>query len=634
MTNYYEVLGVEVDADESTIKKAWAKLVRLHTPDNDPEGNRRIGEAKGVLLDPRARADHDAQLLYGEDIQQLFLEGAECMEEELYDEAILHYKEILALYPASLDARNKLGIACTFDESYDEAIKHFSVLVKAAPDSALYAANMAEAYSRWSETDSTKFFDAERWFKRATELESYNSSHFLSLSRLYRDQKMYDRAEWALESAIQADGKTDMDDLDTLMELTWIFLFSKQTSRIKEVAERIRRILPDDQEAREYAIFLFMRSAGKLAFEFQDFVAGVSFVQAAKLIDSNLGEYSNIAQDIENGAKVENELIHMFDDESIVPNVVTKLLAFTALRRLGVETEDEVFENLSNAASTWSKSELRRALEQCRRKYPVATESVSDVHSVIIGLGTDPTVKPTQQRSSSSSSGCGSGCVIYFVIALILGIGKSILGSSPTSSDSTQSESHLQDSYTQPAYSSNIEFKPLDNSSRTDNTKTEGNESAPASENTTPNGWVREKISTQSTIYPDGWIKSESESDGIKATKFSNPKDGALLTFFESPDKGEPVDKAYNDESSRFQADSSYHYELVRVRRASEAFHDGLIWNFKLSHNGERTRSRMIAYFNIEGRSYAVSLSYPADQPGRPYQTFFDPLFDEIASWR
>src|SRR3954462_2623728 len=68
--DYYRVLGVNKNASEEEIKKAYRKLARKYHPDlnpNDKEANRKfqqINEANEVLSDPEKRKKYDQ---YGKD---------------------------------------------------------------------------------------------------------------------------------------------------------------------------------------------------------------------------------------------------------------------------------------------------------------------------------------------------------------------------------------------------------------------------------------------------------------------------------------------------------------------------------------------------------------------------------------
>ncbi len=58
-TNHYDTLGIARNATPAEIKGAYFKLVRVHSPEDDPDGFRRISEAYTVLSAPEARKRYD-----------------------------------------------------------------------------------------------------------------------------------------------------------------------------------------------------------------------------------------------------------------------------------------------------------------------------------------------------------------------------------------------------------------------------------------------------------------------------------------------------------------------------------------------------------------------------------------------
>lgn len=69
--DFYEVLGVDRDADNNAIKKAYRKLSLKYHPDKNPNNKeaaeeifKKVSFAYGILSDQKKRHDYDA---YGRD---------------------------------------------------------------------------------------------------------------------------------------------------------------------------------------------------------------------------------------------------------------------------------------------------------------------------------------------------------------------------------------------------------------------------------------------------------------------------------------------------------------------------------------------------------------------------------------
>jgi len=69
MENPYVVLGIPKNSSPDEVKKAYFNLIRTHTPENDPEGFKRIRLAYDSLRDMDKRSQTDLFLFndpYGE----------------------------------------------------------------------------------------------------------------------------------------------------------------------------------------------------------------------------------------------------------------------------------------------------------------------------------------------------------------------------------------------------------------------------------------------------------------------------------------------------------------------------------------------------------------------------------------
>jgi len=62
MKNYYEILGVDENATQDDIKKAYRKLSKQYHPDVNPDGEEKfkdIAEAYDIIGDPEKRQDYE-----------------------------------------------------------------------------------------------------------------------------------------------------------------------------------------------------------------------------------------------------------------------------------------------------------------------------------------------------------------------------------------------------------------------------------------------------------------------------------------------------------------------------------------------------------------------------------------------
>lgn len=422
MSSYYEVLEIPETASADEIKRAWAKKVRIHSPDKDPEGNRKISEAKAVLLDPSAREDYDAQLKYGDEIQDLFEEGYFALFCEDYKTACNYFQEILALHPNNLDARNQLSVALFRNGKEKEGISQQLKLSQLAPNSALYAKNLGDLYHiQFLKSKSWDSYGSARAsYERAIELESYNSSHHKQLALLYIRGEDYANAEQTIENGIVADGKTDIDDLDLMIVLADVYLLTGRKHLVAKLAERVKSVIPDDEEARKYAAYSFIRKAVELFHDHGLYDLAAIFVTSAKHFGADLSEEAEALQKIERAGTIQREIERLVEDKSIEPVIIKMFLVTIGCRWLGEDIEDDTIEKLVEAAQTWSKFELANAVAVCRKKYPTLTSVLSSqLDSIVqLGYGSSFANPGSSYAPRQTTSTAGSGCVIPIMMTV------------------------------------------------------------------------------------------------------------------------------------------------------------------------------------------------------------------------
>ncbi len=89
MKDYYQILGVEQDADENDIRTRYRRLAMEYHPDRNPddpqaeEKFKEIAEAYGVLTDPVKRREYDAWKKMGGPRNQEANGGFQYSQEEI-----------------------------------------------------------------------------------------------------------------------------------------------------------------------------------------------------------------------------------------------------------------------------------------------------------------------------------------------------------------------------------------------------------------------------------------------------------------------------------------------------------------------------------------------------------------------
>lgn len=329
--DHYTVLGVPRHATEEEIKRAWARLVRIYTPDKNPEQNRRINEAKTTLLDPKARADYDALLDYGDEIEELLEQAQEAREDEDWDEAIRCFREILAFHPGNHSVRNQLALCQAESGDLDGAIRTLHKLVQKEGGVALYWANLGLVLKdKASECESAALYqEAERAIRRALEIEPRNASFYIYLSRIARAQGDFERAEGLVEQAVHADGKVDEDDIDLLFELVMVHLFAQNLPAIVQDAQRIRGLIREGREELiEYAQHRFLGIAFDL-FKKQLYHEAHAFTEAAASLGPLPEAGQELLQHFKRCTTILNELEALKKDPNM--NKAIALAAYTAV---------------------------------------------------------------------------------------------------------------------------------------------------------------------------------------------------------------------------------------------------------------------------------------------------------------
>ncbi|MBM3494848.1 MAG: tetratricopeptide repeat protein [Armatimonadetes bacterium] len=369
--NHYETLGIAPDADDADIKRAWARKVREHPPEKDPEASQRINEAKRVLLDPKARARYDSHLQHGEEIAGLILEALIAGAAEDHAAAAAAFRRAVALAPDDDETRNMWALATKRAGDVPGSVRILRGLVQRAPDVGLYRYNVGTMLWELEEPDDA-LTESLRHLKEAVSLEPHNSDYHIGLARCYMRLQRFGEAEQAIESALLTDGEVNVQDLEALFELPVIHIFADRLGQIKHDAERIRAVVADlDEDAHEHCGYRFGQLAVDLikakAFKPAQHCARAA-VQCAPA-NAKLKELRTAANSL---CKIEAELAKLTDDP-VVPAAIKGGLATWGFMELDTMSEEEAQEHYNEVLSALGHlppSTIVTALDYAKITYP------------------------------------------------------------------------------------------------------------------------------------------------------------------------------------------------------------------------------------------------------------------------
>lgn len=119
---------------------------------------------------------------------------------------------------------------------------------------------------------------------------------------------------------------------------------------------------------------------------------------------------------------------------------------------------------------------------------------------------------------------------------------------------------------------------------------------------------------------PIGWeykhISPSASTGGVETHRWAGPTDEAFVRFDSGPSDSKSLLSMVQGLESGFKRSSHYRYERIRLREGSEAYQGGVIWNFRISKDGEPMQKRTIAYVRKGGRDYAVLVNCQEDVTG------------------
>jgi tetratricopeptide (TPR) repeat protein len=354
----YKILGISHEATPDEIKRAYYRLVRLHSPETDPETFKRIRAAYEMLSDSKAREAYDAIERNGDEVAELWAEAEELIEKECWEEAARRLRHLLILAPHALAAWNSLGLCLLSGGDCDGAVKTYRSLTAREPRVAAYWFNFGSAYHEWAgadeigEREKLRLLHAARsCYRKAAAIEDFNPAHLLAISRAYADE---DRLDDAVRITEQAAGSCAGPNED-LEALFWLCLLRVRQGLLEEIPPLVVRVaaaLPENEDARRFAAMRFF-SIGLVLHKAGALGPALVLYVAAQEIDSQIDQISSLIEKVRWGLSAQEECARLQTDDAVHP----------AIRVMAAVSVSEAF-SVEGADSTPDRIELMRKVSQ------------------------------------------------------------------------------------------------------------------------------------------------------------------------------------------------------------------------------------------------------------------------------
>ncbi len=187
--DFYHILGVDRQAGDDEIKKAYRRLAMKHHPDRVPADSRdglasnafqEVNEAYHTLIDKNRRAQYNKLLAErSSGAQGLTVQNSQA--EMAYRHGIEAYKT----------------------NQFKRAAEYFSAATKMNPTKAIYFNRLGMAIIK----AGGPLDEARAACERAIQMEMYNPEHYLSLGIIYQTAGLEDKARAQYKEAIKWDPK-------------------------------------------------------------------------------------------------------------------------------------------------------------------------------------------------------------------------------------------------------------------------------------------------------------------------------------------------------------------------------------------------------------------------------------------
>jgi Flp pilus assembly protein TadD len=319
--NHYETLGVEKNAADTEIKRAYFQLVRKYQPGQFPEEFKKIRAAYETLIDPQQRAAYNEVNDLPDSVREPLREAMWLNDHGSIEKAIELYEDILKAHPEQNKVMEIYANALERNINFGKAGEVWEKLSAQHPGNAAYARHLAKCYKErgWNKKACA---EARRMVKLAPG-DAEHWSLLISYTMFGRkDGEATHEVRKAITDAMQATQHVKTDEWKKIRLYTYAFVFNlpyEHGDANVYLREIIRFARENGQKGQEQ---------GEKAFE--EIITGIPPVALGRFY-ADLKELADLLPNLKN-----DPVMHNLDQVRVTATIVN----------LKNEGYDEIFQNL------------------------------------------------------------------------------------------------------------------------------------------------------------------------------------------------------------------------------------------------------------------------------------------------
>ncbi|MCC8018039.1 MAG: DnaJ domain-containing protein [Lachnospiraceae bacterium] len=249
MDEYYKILGLEPGADAREIKKAYFRLIRQHTPEQDPDGFKEIREAYDQL---KNRDESEETLTFPRPQDPWACRMLEYVQECRESSGIEYYRdaceEAWRKFPEEIQFLYLLMLAQRQAGNTGKAVKNAELLVSMEPENKWFQRELAISYM---ERGFTK--KAGRAFQTAYEKGCRDNDFLLMYSMNCDECEQYEEGISVLLELVRKKRKYGREELpDILAAYIGLYTMSRELegNRFSEILDEVLPFV------RQYSVYM------------------------------------------------------------------------------------------------------------------------------------------------------------------------------------------------------------------------------------------------------------------------------------------------------------------------------------------------------------------------------------------